>query len=94
MTVSEFQLIDRFSYGWFVLDDGTIGTTTESDVRTEKGDLICVFEGARVPIIVRKAGLRYQLVGPATLTDGPYGPGSQFDEGFWSGRDRKTFELV
>jgi hypothetical protein len=91
--VNELSLIDSIASGWLVLTDGRIVKAGMVDAKTHERDLVCIFDGSSIPSIIHKADHGFHFVCSGEITDGPYGPGVEFDERFWAGRAQSTFEL-
>lgn len=50
----------RYSGRFFVSENGRFGWVP---LRTEVGDLVCVFRGMRIPVIMRPQGDRWEVIG-------------------------------
>ncbi|RDW58753.1 hypothetical protein BP6252_13229 [Coleophoma cylindrospora] len=83
---------------YLVLDDGRIARLYRFDSPDIlQGDLICFFQGARTPSVIRRANQEgtYTYLGDCTLIDKQYGKDNEkFDKAFFADRDMRVFQLV
>jgi hypothetical protein len=74
----EFYMEDAVSGDrrFFITEEGLMGMAPPHVL---PGDIICVFSGTRVPLLLRKEGTFYILIGEVYVSDG-YMEGRAFDE--------------
>jgi hypothetical protein len=74
---------------FFITEEGLMGMAPPHVV---PGDIVCVFPGTIVPLLLRQEGSFYTLVGEAYVSDG-YMEGRAFDEMEQGKRALQEFEL-
>ncbi|KAI2469417.1 HET-domain-containing protein [Annulohypoxylon bovei var. microspora] len=91
--LKEESIAARLSLPFLLLDDGTILGVKREDAEVKTSDLLCVFEGALFPSLLRPSSENYRFLGQCEAESGPLKQ-QKFGDDFWTDREMQDFALI
>ncbi|KAI0872350.1 heterokaryon incompatibility protein-domain-containing protein [Hypoxylon argillaceum] len=90
-----FLIADEIRLSLVLLDDGTILSVSRTAVEILPDDVVCLFKGALIPVIIRPSGQygSFVLISHCKIRSGTFFR-RLFDDDFWVNKSLEEFRLI